>query len=161
MTDERDALPEIPEITPEQRRRFNEDWKLLGIEPGETVFIIKPSFTLDDVKEALFGSTYTSPRTITVVLGVPLQVVLTGTRQVYNSFEYRSKDKPVGVQYNVPHWVFDGWLLKSGFDPYEEVVRVRLVFQADSDDGTYDIYFQRVPTNPNPEEEIVFENYGW
>ncbi|HKX24242.1 MAG TPA: hypothetical protein VJM46_03310 [Candidatus Saccharimonadales bacterium] len=33
-----------------------------------------------------------------------------------------------------PSWAFEGWAMKSGFDPYDEAVRVRVVL--DREDGT-------------------------
>lgn len=135
----------------------SERFKSLGFEAGEALHEFDPKFTMEDLQKSLFGSTYSRPHTLPVDLedcDVHLQVVVTMAKQIYTENTYLRTDSPLGC-FDKPEWYIEGWLVKSGFDPYGEVVRVRALIEVSSD-GSWDVsHIQRIPSTPNPGGRIV------
>lgn len=134
---------------------MSDHYRQLGLEAGETVYNFLPGFNLDEVKAALFGSTYSSPQTLEVKLGEgspTLRVVVASVTAFYLPHAAHVGDSPVGVHHDEPNYRIEGWLTKSGFDPYNEVVRVRIVL--DWDGREFEGRFQRIPENPDPNGEF-------
>jgi hypothetical protein len=126
----------------------------LGFEAGETVYTFTPAFTVDDVKDALFLGTYSNPRPLEIQLEEArptLRVVVQSVTQVYTPFVIHPGDHPLGSYSESPNWKIEGWLMKSGFDPYAEVVRIRIVLP---EGLPAEAFLQRIPTNPQPDGEI-------
>jgi hypothetical protein len=138
----------------ESARRVSERLKRLGFEAGESVHEFIPDFSIDTLKESLFESTYSHPKALNIrpndEAAAVLPVVLTAVRQIYLPYLNRRDDHPLGC-YEYPEWQADGWLLKSGFDPYGEVVTVRLYIQTTDDGSLATGYIQRVPATPDPD----------
>ena len=78
---------------------------------------------LEELKESLFGSTYSASKSVVVHIneGVSIPVVVTTARAAYEPFP--AAEGAVGC-FEHPDYEFEGWVVKSGFDPYPEVVRV-------------------------------------
>ena len=56
-----------------------------------------------------------------------------------------------------PEQLLEGWLLKSGFDPYEEVRRVRLYLRVVGDNpNSNEAFIQVIPKNPDPNGPIRY-----
>ena len=88
------------------------------------------------LRESLFGSTYNNPIPVLAELGrVSLSVIPTSFSVVYEEFGPSEGESPALGCYDRPNYVYEGWLLKSGFDPYGEVVRVRIRVVTQSSDG--------------------------
>lgn len=140
----------------EDRTRISEDLKRRGFEPGESVHRFRPEFELGDLQESLFGSTYSLPRHLEMNIGGGvgmLRVVVDCVKQFYLPHAHCVDDKPLGC-YDYPEWYIEGWLLKSGFDPYGEVVRVRMFVQTVA--GAFDTaLIQRIPANPDPDGLVL------
>ncbi|MGH8542061.1 MAG: hypothetical protein ACREX3_00090 [Gammaproteobacteria bacterium] len=127
--------------------------KLMGFEAGETVHYAEDQrFTLDDVQRSLF-SRYSAPHPLVIriddCIGV-MRIVVTSATSVYEAYTERTDDGPLGcLEY--PSWKLEGWLMKSGFDPYSEVIRVRMYLKSQMTDQEFSgVYIQRIPTNPDP-----------
>lgn len=119
-----------------------------GLEQGAHIHEFMPEFTLDDLKSALFASTYSAPQPLPVNLddaAATLRVVVVSVTQIYIARTVEVTDGPLGC-YEHPSWRIEGWLMKSGFDPYDEVVRVRIVIDTKEALDEWDqAYIQRVP----------------
>lgn len=138
------------EFDGDARQATSDSYKAHGFEPGEAVHEFAISFTKEELERSLFGSTYSNPSVIQVNLDdydVHLAVVVTMAKQVYTEHTQLLTDAPLGC-FERPEWYLEGWLLKSGFDPYPEVVRVRAYLQVSSDGGWDLGYIQRIPTSP-------------
>ncbi len=150
-------MPEDQEVL----RRKSDELKLFGFESGEPVYYIEEvEFTLEDVKQSLF-STYSEPYTLPLSLGRNtglLQVVVTSVTSSYVGLTNQTTDSTLGC-WEHPDWKLEGWLVKSGFDPYKEVVRVRIYLTSEPDGTGIDaLRIQRIPSSPDP-EELVREQY--
>lgn len=133
-----------------------DNFKAKGFESGETVFEVSSELSLEDVKEALFGSTYADPKTIRIEVHngkVVFDVVIDTAIQKYHPHQDYIGDSPLGC-WKYPGWYIEGWLLKSGFDPYSKTVRVRMYLDADSDGDYTEAYIQRIPKDPDPNGAI-------
>jgi hypothetical protein len=86
--------------------------------------------SLDQLIESLTKSTYLNPVTVDLEINednegrVMLKAVVTHVQAVYVGVAAMKGHSPVGC-YAHPDYHFEGWLLKSGYDPYGGVVRVR------------------------------------
>lgn len=128
-----------------------------GFESGEPIYTFSPDFTVEDIKASLFDSRYTNPKPLVVGLAedVHLQVVASLVKPVYGALVTLPGSKPLGC-YEAPDWYVEGWLLKSGFDPYPEIVRVRMYLTVPSDGGDLgDVaHIQRIPDSPASDGEM-------
>jgi hypothetical protein len=139
----------------------NDNWlKSFGFEAGETVLHFTPNFTVAELREAHYGSTYDDPKPLRLTIGEDfvLPVVVEMTRAVYEAMDngvYDFISRNLGC-YRYPSWYGEGWLFKSGFDPYREVVRVRFYLVTDLGGMFEDGYVQRIPDTPDPDGDIQF-----
>lgn len=136
------------------------DFKALGFQPGESVqrFDPTPSVTKEALKASLLDSTYDEPVVLSIKVDtdIALKVVVDLVKPCFQAHIIRNEDSPLGC-WQLPDVYFEGWLLKSGFDPYREVVRVRAILQTQSIDGSFsDGYIQRIPVNPDPDGPLTF-----
>ncbi|ARP71752.1 hypothetical protein LK07_20575 [Streptomyces pluripotens] len=129
-----------------------------GFEAGETIFIFTPGFSLEDLKNAQFGNTYADPLPIRIGLSasITFDVVVQTTTSVFVGVDHDGGDTPLGC-FKHPDWYVEGWLMKSGFDPYEEARRVRLYLRAAGDNpNPTEGFIQVVPKNPDPNGTIRY-----
>ena len=135
------------------------DYKAMGFEAGESIHQFTPRFSKQELRAALFDSTYNGPIALAIETdgSVHLKVIVALVKTVYIPNVVALNDSPLGC-WQLPDFYLEGWLLKSGFDPYNEVVQVRAILRTqDSDDGSFDVgYIQRVPASPNPDGPLVF-----
>jgi hypothetical protein len=113
---------------------------------------IVPDFSINDLKEALFSGTYSAPVTLRIHgfdENVSMTVVVQSVTKVFEAYRKPGSSGPLGC-YELPAYRFEGWLLKSGFDPYPELVRIRCFVETD-ESGTNFVtgYIQRIPTSPD------------
>lgn len=122
---------------------ISERLKGLGFEPGIPVHEIdKVDFDFGHVKDALFGSTYRQPITVTfrsdkealeeTPIGVGLPMVVELVQAIYVPLEPSVGSGHFGCT-NVPDWYLRGFLYKSGYDPYSEIIRMHAYLELGSD----------------------------
>lgn len=135
----------------------SEELKAEGFEAGELVYEFSTEFSKNDLKDAFFESKYYQPRPLLVDLinarinqPAQLQVVITMVRAVYSDEIYQRPDGTMGY-YNDPAWYLEGWLVKAGFEPDGEVVRVRAVIDTDEGGALEGGRIQRIPASPDPD----------
>jgi hypothetical protein len=127
-------------------RRDSDRLKTLGFEPGIPVYLVEDvAFDLVRVRQALFESTYNSP--ITVVfqdsrdvmseepIGHGLPMVVELMQAVYVPAEAHVGSGVLGC-HNTPDWYVRGFLYKSGFDPYPEVIPMHAYLEIADQDGS-------------------------
>jgi hypothetical protein len=130
--------------------------KEFGFQPGETVYPFRPDTNLPrELGTALVGSTYDEPTVVHIEVHEDLafNVVVDMIRAVYEPYRFSTGDRPLGC-WRRPNLYAEGWLMKSGFDPYPEIIHVRMYLDylsAESGDG----YVQRVPDSYDSDDEIV------
>jgi hypothetical protein len=141
----------------EEAQKMHGYLKGRGFEAGESVIRFVPEFDVAQLRDAHYGSTYNEPKPLRIELAkdLVLQVVVEMSRAVYGSVtsEFQTQN-PFGC-YRFPDWYVEGWLLKSGFDPYDEVVHVRLYLGAGMP-GFQEGYIQRIPEEPDVEGRINY-----
>jgi hypothetical protein len=112
--------------------------------PDVPTSVCDVEFTIDDVKAALFDSTYSDPNYLEFKLddhGSTMRVAVEAVRAVYTTY-----NEGLGC-FQTPDWMVYGWLPKSGYDPYPDIVRVRCFLSMDKDDiHISEAEVQRVPT---------------
>ncbi|MCX4742777.1 hypothetical protein [Streptomyces antibioticus] len=144
-----------PNSTAEPPQRDHDELRQLGFEGGTLVAQSKPRFTVDDLKAALFNTTYGSPKTIPVKLprGRTVQVVITKAEPRYapNALKMSDEDyKGPPTCYEYPDWYIEGWVADgiASFDA--QGLRVRMFVYACGDDSPEldDMYAQVIPTYP-------------
>lgn len=99
------------------------------LQPG-FVYEFKPEFTAADLRRFM-DTTYDEPLILPADIDDDagrVQIVAAQVRAVFTHFQ--GPDYPTGC-YKYPDWEIIGWLPKSGFDPYPEVIWVRLVVIVD------------------------------
>ena len=133
-------------------------FKSYGFEAGEPVLYFIPKFTLTDLQEAHYGSTYHEPMPLTIEFAddFVLRVVVQMTRAVYRPIDDEIESLNPHGCYKHPEWYGEGWLLKSGFDPYAEVVRVRFRLSTTLDGKFEEGFIQRIPKDPDPDGHIDY-----
>lgn len=151
----------MPEESGEKLKQdVSRDLKRSGFEAGESVFSFIPCFTLEDVREAQFRNTYDEPKPVRIGLSdsIVFNVVVQLVKSVFVGVKYSNTDNPLGC-YKYPDWYIEGWLLKSGFDPYDEIVRIRMYVRVNSGGEFENAFIQRIPKNSDPEGVIeLIEN---
>jgi hypothetical protein len=110
--------------------------------PDQPTWACGVEFTLDDVKAALFESTYSNPKYLVFKLDDEntMRVAVEAVRAVYSTYE-----RGLGC-FERPDWMIYGWLPKSGYDPHPDIVRVRCYLQADRNGRFEGAEVQHVPT---------------
>jgi hypothetical protein len=153
---------ETRERAQEQTRYLSEEHskklKLLGFDHSCPVYEISLDFEPSLLQEALFRSTYTKPILLPLEIdertehfpfdwGVPM--VVESVQAVYLPYAVGIGETPTGC-YERPEWFVRGFLYKSGFDPYLQVVRMNLYCQTQgSSDDRFDLGFLQVVRNPS------------
>ncbi|NKY27734.1 hypothetical protein [Nocardia gamkensis] len=133
--------------------------KEFGFDASETVYPFRPEADLPKrLSAALVGSLYDEPVSVRIVVHEDLafNVVASSIRVVYEPHRFTTDDYPLGC-WRRPNLYVEGWLLKSGFDPYAEIVRVRLYLDYISEESG-DGYIQRLSDNPDPGSTITVFN---
>jgi hypothetical protein len=139
--------------TEADNQRSSNELKAKGFEPGTPVYQnLQVRFTVTDLKERL-GSPYDAPRPIYVnpddeLLGA-MPVVITSMTAVYPLLE----GDPLCCQ-QYPDWKLEGWVINSGFNPHQGLMRVRMyVFGGDrsNPEALDDLMIQRIPDQPDPD----------
>jgi hypothetical protein len=111
--------------------------------PGVFTSACDVEFTIDDVKAALFESTYSNPKYLEFKLDDTnmMRVAVEAVRAVYTTY-----NEGLGC-FETPDWMIYGWLPKSGYDPYPDIARVRCFLSMDQDDiHISEAEVQRVPS---------------
>jgi hypothetical protein len=134
----------------------------MGFQPGEAIHdwvIDEPDKLLDRIQESLFTSTYS--RIVPIHLtnadkSTRIPVVVVKAEARYDAFGFVLGSTPVG-DWEVPGWYLEGWVVKSGFDIFEDIVRVRIVW----DDPLVNdsLMWQAIPKEPNA--DASFEVVDW
>ena len=131
----------------------------LGFDPGIPVYELEPvGFDLEGLEQALFGSTYRHPATVTfssdklemqeTPLEKGIEVLVESVQLFYIPREEHVGSGLVGC-YPEPQWYLCGFVFKSGFDPYPETIRVHARLDNDSTDIKIDkavVQFVREPS---------------
>ena len=111
--------------------------------PDQPTWACDVDFTFDDVKAALFESTYSNPKYLEFKLddhGSTMRVAVEAVRAVYVTYE-----SGLGC-FKRPDWMIYGWLPKSGYDPHPDIVRVRCYLQAETNNRFEGAEVQHVPS---------------
>jgi hypothetical protein len=156
-------------LPPELSDRLKE----CGFDPGIPVYDIDPlDFDRDQIKRALFDSTYRNPITVTfrsdqdewkdTPIGRGLEMVVELVRAVYVPCEPFVGSGLFGC-YDKPEWYLRGFLYKSGSDPYPEVVRMHAYLEVDGgpEVGKIDranVQVVRHPSGTDPSTPLVNES---
>jgi hypothetical protein len=159
------------ELTRYLSEELSNKLKLLGFDPSCPVYEISLDFEPSLLEEALFQSTYKKPillpleiieRTEHFPLDWDVPMVVESVQAVYLPYAVGVGETPTGC-YERPEWFVRGFLYKSGFDPYLQVVRINLYCQTQAnDDGRFDLGFLQVVRNPsavNPDTPLRW-GYG-
>lgn len=129
-----------------------EPYRSWGFEPGESIYSsgVTPEFEVTDILASL-GSTYDDVKTINLVepsMQIDLNVVITKAEVRYHPIRYSLSDSPSG-SYRHPDWYLEGWIPKSGFDQFSEVVRLRIYVRASaSTPELEEVFWQVIPKEP-------------
>jgi len=140
----------------------------LGFDPGLPVYELEPvGFDLDNLKQALFGSTYREPVTVTFLsdkedmqdtplgFGVAVQVELV---QLFFLPSEPHVGSGVVECHPEPQWYLRGFVFKSAFDPYPETIRVHARLDNDSPEIRIDkalVQFVRQPSGADPSTPMI------
>lgn len=143
---------------PEVNESLEAQLRSHGFEGGEPIHEFYSCFRLNEAFAALTESTYSKP--IPVYLkseehDVNIPVVMTMMKACYQPFA-PYLDSPAGC-YETPEWYFEGWILKSGFDTFSGITRVRIyVTDTDPEDPntSVNVLWQVIPTDPDPNEPL-------
>lgn len=130
MTDEN-----IPAAPGTDQAEFQQSLRNRGFEPGEPVHEFEACFTVEEAQASLFASTYSSPMPVFLTGEdgtVRVPVVLDQAHPRYAPFRRGEGATPVGC-YELPDWIFEGWIVPSGYDATTSFVRVRLWVASDFD----------------------------
>src|SRR5580765_5316642 len=103
------------------------DLRMKGFEPGEPVYVDDAElFYREDLMRSLC-STYDEMTTVAVGTGdgrTLVKVVVGKVEARYQPVQEMIWDKPAGC-HKYPDWYFEGWVPRSGFDPFREITRIR------------------------------------
>ncbi|MGR6971410.1 hypothetical protein ACU639_17785 [Streptomyces cynarae] len=139
--------------------RSNELRKL-GFQPETLVAHQKPRFTIEDIKAALFSTTYSNPKTLTVILpkGHTVQVAITKAEPHYNvnGLKLEADENSPATCYEYPDWYMEGWVVDGIATATAQGLRVRMFVYAHGDDSPEpdDMYAQVIPKYSYSEGEI-------
>lgn len=146
-------MPNSEEEECAKLRAKSDEFRAMGFESGESVASYNIDWKLDELKASLFDSTYSNPLPLKIVRDEHegnLLVVPTSVTAVYRPRIARLTDKPIGY-WERPFWQIDGWIVRTGYDPAAEIVRVRLFV-----DNEFEwCHIQRIPAHPEPDGLIV------
>lgn len=147
-----DDTPSAP-ATESQGDPYQQSLRDRGFEPGEPVHEYERCFTREEAAQSLFASTYSAP--VPVFLSADdaatrIPVILTRAEPRYCPYRVVPGSTPAGC-YEQPDWYFEGWVLKSGFDPSNTITRVR-IYVDNGFEGTF--LWQVIPAHADPDEPI-------
>lgn len=132
----------------------------LGFEPETLVANLTPRFTLEDIKAALFSTTYSNPKTLPVILpeGRRVQVAITKAEPRYNvnSLKLEADENRPVTCYEYPNWYLEGWVVDGIATATAQGLRVRMFVYTGGDDSPEpdDMYAQVIPTFSYSEGEV-------
>ncbi|OCC09542.1 hypothetical protein [Streptomyces sp. PTY087I2] len=139
------------------------DLRNLGFEPGTVVVDQRCGFTLDDLKTALFSSTYRDPKTLPVALPegrtVKVAVSLAEPRYAVDLMTMDDDDYhgPVAF-YPYPDWYIEGWVDDGIATATAQGLRVRMYVyyggDRPDDSDLVEMYAQIIPTSGTTEGDI-------
>jgi hypothetical protein len=118
------------------------------------IFQAEKRFEIEDVIASLTQSTYNHPKYIELELvdiDVIFRIVITTLKSVFLNHD-EDEAKPFGC-WEYPEWYAEGWILKSGFDPYGKAVRVRMYIEQPGGGSIDCIWVQRI--NQKPTHDIA------
>jgi hypothetical protein len=127
-----------------------------GFEPGEPLHEFYDCFYVKDALASMTESTYSTPipaRLRSEDDDVDIPVIVTRADVQYQPFASGAGETPTGC-HRRPDWYFEGWVMRSGFDPFEHITRVR-VFRSGTDPQDT-VIWQVIPTAPKPSEPLVW-----
>jgi len=155
----------MSELSPSDAEKPHRDYgnlRELGFEPETLVANQTPRFTLEDMKAALFSSTFSNPKTLTVKLpqGRTVQVAITKVEPRYNVNSLkleRDKNSPATC-YEYPDWYMEGWVVDGVATATAQGLRVRMFVYTGGDESPEpdDMYAQVIPTYSYSEGDIFY-----
>lgn len=134
----------------------------LGFQPETLVAHQRPRFTLADVQAALFDTTYSDPKTVTVLLpkGRRVQVAITRAEPRYslNGLKLEANENSPITSYEYPDWYMEGWVVDGIATATSQGLRVRMFAYACGDDSPEldDMFAQVIPTYSYSEGEVFY-----
>ncbi|MEU5046853.1 hypothetical protein [Streptomyces griseorubiginosus] len=141
-----------------------DDLKAKGFEAGTLVFSFEPRFTVEDLKDAVFNTRYSSRVTIPIRLNHD-DLVRVALRQVRVVFD---EDGPINAPadrpktyHETPDWRFDGWVEDASSQFNGHPVRGYIVgvgTEAGYDDEPCRVYVQLIPDSVDPDGEITYQD---
>lgn len=128
-------------------------------QPGETAYMFTADFTREDLKEALFGSTRSQPKTLLVRMQPPgqnqveeAQIVVRKVEQIYSYDHVRNE-----ICTPAPDWYVEGEVLTaSSFWMIGAAVRL-YVLDGDQNEKCEYTWIQRIPKSFDPNGKIKVE----
>jgi hypothetical protein len=142
------ADPDDGDIDFELERRIRAHRLALGFKPGEPIHKFAHTFSAEEIMRSLFGSSYARAVPIEIMNAdgsLRLSVVITRAEVRYE----RRGRRPAESNEEKPGWYLEGWVLKSGFDMFDGMVRVRIVWE---DLASNIVLWQVIPDHPDPED---------
>jgi len=127
-----------------------------GFESGEPVHEFYLCFTVADALASMTESSYSNPIPVRLTSDehdVNIPVIVTRADVRYQPFVDRLDETPPGC-HERPDWYFEGWVLKSGFDPFDHITRVR-VFRQGGDTSAATVFWQVIPKDPDPDAPLL------
>src|SRR3990167_5876387 len=109
--------------------------------PRSEQYQVKDPPDIEELKRSLFESTYSHPITVTIKTvedNLEFQIVVTSIRSKFVQTGYIGSSLTC---HETPDWDFRGWIPKSGFDPFGEVIWVKLDL---FNEGT-EAFIERIP----------------
>ena len=132
----------------------------MGFEPGEPVHEYTYCFSKEQLQEALFSSTYSTPVPVYLTqdgrrdspseLIAKIPIVVTCVAPRFMLIGDATDATSVGG-YDGPQWYVEGWVPKSGYDPVDSPVR-RIRVRVCDDFALF--YWQVIPDRPLSHELI-------
>lgn len=134
----------------------------VGFEPGEPVHewpIDEPDDLMESIRRSLFESSHS--RVVPIHLAnadqsVRLPVVIVKAEARYDAYSSVPGATPIGA-WEVPGWYLEGWVPKSGFDQFDEITRVRILWEDPIVKDT--LLWQVNPKDPNTDLPIEVVNW--
>jgi hypothetical protein len=150
------------------RSDMSERLVALGFDPGIPVHEVEDlDFDLDAVKRALFESTYQNPITLPFrfrsdippyLADLELRMVVSAVQAYYEPYApIVGMSRPLGC-WSPPEWYVRGFLYKSGFDPYPEIVQMHVYLRTDGSESTLHsalVQVVRHPSGADPSTPLV------
>lgn len=126
-----------------------------GFQSGETVYKIYPSLEVKDLHAAQCGSTYSNPKPLRIEFCDKVALVVVQTvSSMFITDQSGNGGTPLGY-YQHPNWNVEGWLLKSGFDQNDEIIRVRLHLEGFLGGKLDEGFMQVIPKRSTPGGPLI------